>query len=926
MAILRSEATAIAELTPAESRARIIELGLLDAEGLDELLAVTRTVIRDDPAAGERLATTVRNLAIEAKAPAAAPRADYLLAQGRAAAGDMSAALGLIERAREGFAALGLTYDALRTNLGLTQALNEMARHDDALAACNEILEAYERSPGTDEALTELAAMAHQNSGLCMELMGRFEEALQHYGAAKFGYELLHDSRAVAEVTYDRAGVLLSLGQHAEALSALQRAVATFREGGFRSLLAMALANVAEVQLHRGEYQQCLDSLTEAATALEGISSPGGEQVRLLVAGRAYLALNLLPEALASFSDAVRLLAGTDLVIDRARANWGLGLALARSGESAAATRALEAAADQFRRSGQSSWLAEVLVDQARLLRASGSDTGAADIAEEANEVAVAGTPAAAVARLLLAELNSGGDLRALRRVVDDVTALRLTPLVASATHAYGRGLLAGGQIDAAHAALGRAVDAVESLRGNLAHELVLTRFLDDKLSPYEDLLHTSLLLGRPADESLDIAELAKSRTLSDVVSGLVARHVDRNAPDDDLRALYGELFAGEGAADPERATRLRERVRDLETEREMHQLRTLPIGTVAPEAATNDRSRPDTLRLDDGELAISYAVTGDSLHAFIVTNDAVHVATSIASVAEVISITSKLSRQWERFRLGSDVVERHLPQLLAAATTLLGQLHAALLAPLSHLIDGYSPRRLLIVPDMRLQEVPFQALWDGERWLVERYEIRYAPSLEALGHLAPHRAGPTVLAGVADELAPSILEELDRVRSIRPDALTFVGERARWHDVCEACATAGHLHLAGHAMFRPDNPMYSLLRLHDGWVAATDVLGLDMKGATVVLSACETARTSTAGTAEMNGFVRGFLGAGASTVIASQWTADDRATTEFMIELYTRLTDHDPSAAVREAQLVTAARWPHPYYWAPWIVVGRAD
>jgi CHAT domain-containing protein len=563
-----------------------------------------------------------------------------------------------------------------------------------------------------------------------------------------------------------------------------------------------------------------------------------------------------------------------------------------------------------------------VLVDQARLLRAAGEPERATRVAAEADVVAIPGTPAAAAAQLLAAESIGATDIAELRRVVDDITALHLTPLVASAAHALGRALLDAGRLEEAYEALDQSVDAVESLRGNLAHELVLTRFLDDKLSPYEDLLHTSLLLRRPAEESLEIAELAKSRTLSDVVSGLVARHAGGDEPDDDLRALYGELFAGEGAADPERAARLRERVRDLEAERELRRVRSLTSGTTNQDVGLDDT----ILTIADDEVAISYAVTGDRLHAFVVTATDVQVVTDIASLADVAVVTGKLSRQWERFRLGADVVERHLPQLLAASTTLLGQLHDALFAPLAHIVEATSPRRLVIVPDIHLHEVPFHALWDGEHWLVERYEFRHAPSLETLTHLAPARPGPTVLVGVADELAPAVDEEVRAVNALRPGAQTFVGAAARWGDVRAALATAGHLHLAGHAMFRPDNPMYSLMRLDDGWITAAQVLPMDMRGATVVLSACETARTSTSGTSEMNGFVRAFLGAGASTVIASLWTADDGATAAFMTEFYTRLTDHDPSAAVREAQLVTAARWPHPYYWAPWIVVGRVD
>ena len=137
MSLDRADANTLAALPLADARRRVVELGLMSADGLDELLGISRSVIRDDPAAGERLAELVSHLATEAAAPAAAPRAAYLLAQGRAAAGEMSAALDLIDRARDGFDELGLTFEALRTNLGRTQALNEMGRHEEALAACD---------------------------------------------------------------------------------------------------------------------------------------------------------------------------------------------------------------------------------------------------------------------------------------------------------------------------------------------------------------------------------------------------------------------------------------------------------------------------------------------------------------------------------------------------------------------------------------------------------------------------------------------------------------------------------------------------------------------------------------------------------------------------------------------------------------------
>ena len=923
MTIDREAGRAIAQLPIEEATQRLRQADHLDPDGLDALLVVARSLIRDDPADGRRLAELVRSVADAAGAPAAVPRATYLLAQAAAGAGDLAEALALIEAARADFDRLGNTTEALRTNLGRSQALNEMGRHDDALAACGEILDAFGAAAEHDVAMLALVAAAHQNSGLCLELSGQFEAALDHYASATIGYQTVGDSRAVAEVTYDRALVLLSLGQHAEALAALQRATSAFREGGFRALEVMSLTNTAEVQLHRGEYQQCLDSLAQASAALEGISAPGGEQARLVVAGRAYLALNLLPEATASFTEAVRLLAGTDLVIERARAQWGLGQALARTGRIVAASSALTSAAQQFQQSGQSSWLAEVLLDEARLERAVGDEEAAIRFGEQAAVIALRGTPAAAAAALLVAELSGAAGLDALVEVRATIDEIGLAPMQAGATHALGRSLLAAGRITEALATLRDAVDSVEDLRSSLAHETVLTRFLDDRLAPYHDLLDAAIAAGEPAAEALRIAELAKSRTLSDVVSGLVARGVGE--PDDDpiaadLRALYGELFSGEATADPERAERLRDRVQDLEARRGLSQLTHL----LAPD---NEAGRPiaSGASLPPGTVAVVYARAGDSMHAFVIRDGEVTLFPSVAGIAPLAAMVARLRRQWDRFRLGTDLVERHLPQLLVSVTAALHDLHNALIGPIASTLAGIAPSALIIVPDSLLHEVPFHALWTGERWLLESYEIRYSPSLGMLGHLPPPRGGRTLVAGTSDELAPMVLDEVRAVAASRPDAITLAGEAATWAAVRAELGRAAHIHLAGHAMFRPDNPMYSVLRMHDHWVTAADVLALDLAGTTIVLSACDTARTQHAGAAEINGFVRGFLGAGASTVIASQWTADDAATTAFMRRFYAALTDMPAAGALRAAQMQIAEQWPHPYFWAPWILVGRS-
>jgi CHAT domain-containing protein len=74
----------------------------------------------------------------------------------------------------------------------------------------------------------------------------------------------------------------------------------------------------------------------------------------------------------------------------------------------------------------------------------------------------------------------------------------------------------------------------------------------------------------------------------------------------------------------------------------------------------------------------------------------------------------------------------------------------------------------------------------------------------------------------------------------------------------------------------------------------------------------------------EQFGLVRGFLAAGARAVAASLWPADDAATAALMVSFYTRLAQGTPpAAALRAAQQQTREAYPHPYYWAAFVLIG---
>jgi CHAT domain-containing protein len=91
------------------------------------------------------------------------------------------------------------------------------------------------------------------------------------------------------------------------------------------------------------------------------------------------------------------------------------------------------------------------------------------------------------------------------------------------------------------------------------------------------------------------------------------------------------------------------------------------------------------------------------------------------------------------------------------------------------------------------------------------------------------------------------------------------------------------------------------------------------------VLSACEGGAADTSRGGELMGLLRGFLCAGARAIVASQWRVNDAATAEFMEAFYRNFRDgRGASGALRAAMAEIRSRRPHPYYWAPFFLVGR--
>jgi CHAT domain-containing protein len=156
----------------------------------------------------------------------------------------------------------------------------------------------------------------------------------------------------------------------------------------------------------------------------------------------------------------------------------------------------------------------------------------------------------------------------------------------------------------------------------------------------------------------------------------------------------------------------------------------------------------------------------------------------------------------------------------------------------------------------------------------------------------------------------------------------------AEFHQAIHECRT---LHLATHGDFRLDNPLFSGLAFYDGWLTTMDIFDLRLKASLVTLSACQTGRNVLGGGDELLGLMRAFLSAGAASVVLTLWAVEDRSTAQIMEAFYRQLAaGKGKGESLRQAQLQFISRaenasgaqseqYAHPYFWAPFYLVGDA-
>jgi tetratricopeptide (TPR) repeat protein len=854
-------------------------------------------------------------------------------AQALAYANRFDEALSLLVQAADLAGVAGQPAEVARAKLTMLHALARLGRLDEAVAAG-----AAAHTLAQECGETLLAARADINLGVTHRMRDDPRAALVHFRRAK--PRVLDQPMLLAQLESNTAEALLDLHDFEAAHAAFTSALSAFRQANAHRAAGIVEGNLADLEGRQGRLGAAVDHFENARRLLDQGQAPGdaarlaAEQAEVL----AEIGMNTPAEEM--LRSAIPVLEERKLTAEFSRASACHGRVLLRLGRVEEARQALDRAYGGFAALGHATGLARVQLARAQLWASCGESARAEGLLREAIAATRERPVDRAGARLQLSFLRlQAGDAAAAESEVEGALevarALDLAPLLADALHMRAR-LHPG--TSAARADLGASVTQLERLRGTLRPDPSRAAFLGERLRAYQDLASASLDANDLAT-AFETVERAKSRTLLDLLQGgLGAAGAGADAH---LLADLGRERASLNSLYARAATDWNPSQSDLdhwraEVARHESAVEVLERSLAGPTRFAPMFSQPSSLEhvrasLQPDEALVEYFPDDGALSAFVFTGQGERVFRRLTAMDTVVervrSLYFQLARALPHVASGGP----RLARLREDADRELEALDGLLLEPLRPVVRDAS--RLVVVPHGELHAVPFHALRSRGKYHVESTEFVEAPSASLFVHLRGRKNPPPqcapVIVGVSDAAAPHAQAEALAVARVMPEAAILVGPEATMASVARLASGAPLLHIASHARFVRSDPLASGMLLGDGWLTARNILQVQLQGATVALSGCDSGRAAISSADELSGLVRSTLAAGASRVILSLWPLHDRTATEMMAALYASRYSGGvgPSSgfasALAESQRGALALAVHPVTWSSFVMLG---
>jgi CHAT domain-containing protein len=920
--------------------------GLRRASVVQELNDAARTRLRIDTHQALALAEAAVTIARSLRNKAALGRSLRAKANALYVLGNNQAALKHHEQALAVFRKVGDEQEEARTLNASIQPCILVGDYDRALAASEGAKIIFGRSD-------DKRHLAHVeiNLGNLFHRQDRFEEGLACYERA---YEMLlpiGDSEGLAVALYNMSVCLISLNDFPRALATYQRAREVFVERGMTLLVGQADYNIAYLYYLRGEYGRAIDMLRTTREKSEHNGDAHILALCYLDLSDIYLELNLSAEAADVAQEGAGRFQKLGMGYEGAKCLTNEAIALGQQGRAVRALDLFAQARAAFLRERNHIWpwlidlyRALVLFNEGRLFEARRSCEKVLNFFRSSTLHGKAVLCHLLLARIALRSRDREGARKHCHDAVQRLASLEMPVLDYEANFLMGESHAAAGDLDSAYTAYQKASAALETLRSNLRKDELKIAFMKNKTEVYERLVEMCLaggIEGSGIREAFKYIELAKSRGLAELIFRGAQGAVESTAGHSQLvrriRDLREELNWYYHRIDTEQLRPEESnlaRIEHLQTEaqsREKALVRTLrELPDSVPEAALLRGAQGVPLDeiqalLPQDSTLVEYFAVGDQLLVVVLESGRIEIV-PVTLLRRVTGLLQMLRSQLAKLRLDESHVRRFEKPLFEATQSHLQELYTELIEPIRARISG---THIIFVPHGILHSLPFHALFDGQQYLIDTASVSYAPSASVYALCQGRQAATgnsSLVLGVPDAQAPSINEEVSAVASAMQPAQVFVGEAATEQVLREWGPKSRWIHLATHGNFRSDNPMFSGIRLSHSYLNLLDLYELRLPAELVTLSGCATGLNVVAAGDEILGLSRGLLGAGAQCLMLTLWDVHDLSTAEFMSCFYKGLQRSQSKAqALREAMRTLREKYPHPYYWAPFFLTGRA-
>ncbi len=810
----------------------------------------------------------------------------------------------------------------------------ELGQYDQALRLFDRAIETYAlHGDGVELNI----ARARGNKALTLAAQGKFREAvaLHEQARATFAMHGEREEISVAREELNVADIYAAQGHYSQALLLYNQSRALFQKHS----ISLFAAEVAQ------QMCWCLVCLNRSREAYE----LAGETVnffRTSPGPRHNLARSLMHQASAAIlmerlSEADSMLREASTLLEEGGFIRLAALARLKRAELYYANKQLdeslseaEFVADVFAEQEDLPHLAQVMLLQGLIADAKGRTETAYDLCNQALDIA------------------EGQGLLELKYACYDL---------------LGQIAERSGKPDDAASYYDLAIQGIEEVQSRLVMD-ARASFLENKKDIYQRAIMLALKRNLK-DQALIYVEKAKSRVLGDYLRSNIdirLRAGDQNDEHilEDLEKLREEqawfssiVHDTEDEASlsdtaimrirsigPTRArNEMQKRERRIEQLLEQMQLRAVGELVVRPHSNwTNTIVTSLWPNLEPTALMIEYYLADQDVYIFYLTRAGIDVEVLNGAVPKLERLLSlwRTNLELAAQAANSPDPEQAFLGLQQNSLGLLQRLYDLLLRPLGAVLANCE--QILIVPYGLLHYLPFHCLFDGTHFVVERFQISYLPSASLMDIC--HQRGQSILSrgvqlekslvmGLSDGGRLSYAVQEANVVASQLHVSSALDVAATTTLLRRLGATSPIVHIAAHGLFRLDAPNFSYIKLADRQLSTIEAFNLNLAECSlVVLSACETGRAVVGGGDEVIGLGRGFLYAGAASLLPTLWKVDDASSAELMGMFYQALlSGYTKAAALSSAQraFVTYVQTSeqsyraHPYFWAAFHLIG---